>query len=378
MITLFLILFGLYFICMMILVYGFNKVPMFHSEENLSKTRFSIVIPFRNESKNLPSLLKSIFNLKYPSTLFEVIFVNDASEDNSVEIIMKAKATSELNIRLIQNKLISKSPKKDAITEAIKNAKYQWIVTTDADCELSENWLSSLDAYFQKLKAQQESLPVMVCGPVLYKTDNSFLENFQFLDGLSLQAVTIGSFGLQRPILCNGANLAYQKNAFEKVNGFKGNDHISSGDDIFLMEKMQKAFKGKIAFLKSRQRIVLTKPQASWKDAISQRIRWASKTSKQKNPLSIFLGVLVFLMNVLLLTIPVLLFLLPEYWVQFVILFYLKALTDFAVIKKAGMFFNRRISLIKFQWMPLVYAVITVRIVLGSFKGSYVWKDRNY
>ncbi len=378
MITLFLILFGLYFICMMILVYGFNKVPMFHSEENLSKTRFSIVIPFRNESKNLPSLLKSIFNLKYPSTLFEVIFVNDASEDNSVEIIMKAKATSELNIRLIQNKLISKSPKKDAITEAIKNAKYQWIVTTDADCELSENWLSSLDAYFQKLKAQQESLPVMVCGPVLYKTNNSFLENFQFLDGLSLQAVTIGSFGLQRPILCNGANLAYQKDAFKKVNGFKGNDHISSGDDIFLMEKMQKAFKGKIAFLKSRQRIVLTKPQASWKDAISQRIRWASKTSKQKNPLSIFLGVLVFLVNVLLLTIPVLLFLLPEYWMQFVILFYLKALTDFAVIKKAGMFFNRRISLIKFQWMPLVYAVITVRIVLGSFKGNYVWKDRNY
>lgn len=378
MITLFLILFGLYFICMMILVYGFNKVPMFHSEENLSKTRFSIVIPFRNESKNLPSLLKSIFNLKYPSTLFEVIFVNDASEDNSVEIIMKAKATSELNIRLIQNKLISKSPKKDAITEAIKNAKYQWIVTTDADCELSENWLSSLDAYFQKLKAQQESLPVMVCGPVLYKTNNSFLENFQFLDGLSLQAVTIGSFGLQRPILCNGANLAYQKDAFEKVNGFKGNDHISSGDDIFLMEKMQKALKGKIAFLKSRQRIVLTKPQASWKDAISQRIRWASKTSKQKNPLSIFLGVLVFLVNVLLLTIPVLLFLLPEYWMQFVILFYLKALTDFAVIKKAGMFFNRRISLIKFQWMPLVYAVITVRIVLGSFKGNYVWKDRNY
>ncbi len=378
MITLFLILFGLYFICMMILVYGFNKVPMFHSEENLSKTRFSIVIPFRNESKNLPSLLKSIFNLKYPSTLFEVIFVNDASEDNSVEIIMKAKATSELNIRLIQNKLISKSPKKDAITEAIKNAKYQWIVTTDADCELSENWLSSLDAYFQKLKAQQESLPVMVCGPVLYKTNNSFLENFQFLDGLSLQAVTIGSFGLQRPILCNGANLAYQKDAFKKVNGFKGNDHISSGDDIFLMKKMQKAFKGKIAFLKSRQRIVLTKPQASWKDAISQRIRWASKTSKQKNPLSIFLGVLVFLVNVLLLTIPVLLFLLPEYWMQFVILFYLKALTDFAVIKKAGMFFNRRISLIKFQWMPLVYAVITVRIVLGSFKGNYVWKDRNY
>src|SRR5690554_3383007 len=378
MIVLFLILFGLYFICMMILVYGFNTVPMFHSEENPPKTRFSIVIPFRNESENLPSLLNSIFNLKYPSVLFEVIFVNDASEDNSVDIILKAQAITEHNIRVIQNSLISKSPKKDAITEAIKNAKYEWIVTTDADCELSENWLSSLDAFLQKLETQKRSVPVMVCGPVLYKSDNSFLQYFQFLDGLSLQAVTIGSFGLKLPILCNGANLAYQKDAFIKVNGFKGNDHISSGDDIFLMEKMQKAFKGKVVFLKSRQRIVSTKPQVSWKNAISQRIRWSSKTSKQKNPISVFLGLLVFLVNFLMLIIPAFIFLFPEYWVQFIFLFYSKTFTDFIVIKKAARFFNQRISTLNFLWMPLVYAALMVRIVLGSFGGSFVWKGRKH
>lgn len=378
MIAIFLILFGLYFISMMALVYGYNRVPMFHSEMESPATRFSIVIPFRNEAENLPILLKSISNLKYPSALFEIIFVNDASEDTSAELILNAQQTSELNIRLLQNKRISNSPKKDAITEAIKNAKFEWIVTTDADCELSENWLFSLDAFLQNAETQQGITPVMVCGPVLYKSDNSFLGNFQFLDGLSLQAVTIGSFGLQMPILSNGANLAYQKNAFEKVNGFKGNDHIASGDDIFLMEKMRKAFPGQVKFLKSRQRIVSTKPQLSWKDAITQRIRWASKTSKQKNPLSLFLGVLVFLVNFSFLAIAILLILYPGNWMSFILLLYFKIISDFIVIRKAGSLFDKRISLLGFQWMPFVYAAITIRVVLGSFRGSYSWKGRKY
>lgn len=373
-----LMLFGLYFICMMVLAYGFAKFPMFRSEKESPATRFSLVIPFRNEGENLPLLLESISNLKYPSALFEIIFVNDASEDTSAEIILKAQETSEFSIRLLQNRRISNSPKKDAITVAIKNAKHEWIVTTDADCVLPENWLKSLDAFFQIGENEQENTPVMVCGPVLYKSNNSFLENFQFLDGLSLQAVTIGSFGLQMPILCNGANLAYQKYAFEKVNGFKGNDHIASGDDIFLMEKMRKSFPGQVKFLKSRQRIVSTKPQLSWKDAITQRIRWASKTSKQKNSLSLFLGVLVFLVNFSFLTIPILLILYPENWIAFVILLYLKIASDFIVIRQAASFFEKRISLWSFQWMPFVYAAITILVVLGSFRGNYSWKGRKY
>lgn len=373
-----LMLFGLYFICMMVLAYGFAKFPMFRSEKESPATRFSLVIPFRNEGENLPLLLESISNLKYPSALFEIIFVNDASEDTSAEIILKAQETSEFSIRLLQNRRISNSPKKDAITVAIKNAKHEWIVTTDADCVLPENWLKSLDAFFQIGENEQENTPVMVCGPVLYKSNNSFLENFQFLDGLSLQAVTIGSFGLQMPILCNGANLAYQKYAFEKVNGFKGNDHIASGDDIFLMEKMRKSFPGQVKFLKSRQRIVSTKPQLSWKDAITQRIRWASKTSKQKNSLSLFLGVLVFLVNFSFLTIPILLILYPENWIAFVIFLYLKIASDFIVIRQAASFFEKRISLWSFQWMPFVYAAITILVVLGSFRGNYSWKGRKY
>ena len=89
MIWVFTIIFSAYFLCMLVLVYGFRKVPIFSSEITQNKTRFSVIIPFRNEAENLPNLLRSINLLQYPAEMFEVIFINDASEDASEAIILK-------------------------------------------------------------------------------------------------------------------------------------------------------------------------------------------------------------------------------------------------------------------------------------------------
>lgn len=372
MILAFIILFSAYFFCMMALVYGFKKVSAFSCEETLSATRFSVIIPFRNEAENLPNLIKSIENLNYPSELFEVILVNDASEDNSEKIVSEAIEKSRFSIKLIQNKRTSNSPKKDAISEAIKNSKFEWIVTTDSDCILPKNWLKTLDAFIKK------NNPVMVCDPVLYKSNESFLENFQQLDGFSLQVVTIGSFGLNNPLLCNGANLAYQKNAFLKVDGFLGNDHIASGDDIFLLEKMKKAFPKHVQFLKSKEAIVFTQPQKDWKSIINQRIRWASKTSKQKNTISLLLGILVFLVNISALALPLFMIFDTENLFIYLSLLFLKIIIDFIVVFQSALFFGEKISFWKFLLQPFVYAVIILIVVIGSFSGNYSWKGRNF
>src|SRR5690606_4720876 len=92
-------------------------------------------------------LLKTIAKLNYPFELLEIIFVNDTSEVNSEAIIAAAIEKSKFSIKLIQNKRASNSPKKDAIQEAIKNSNCEWIITTDADCERPENWLSVYDRY---------------------------------------------------------------------------------------------------------------------------------------------------------------------------------------------------------------------------------------
>ncbi len=376
MILSFYILFGLYYACMVILMIGFRRLPIFSSEETQPQTSFTVIIPFRNEAENLPTLLKSISNLNYPSELFEIIFINDDSQDTSEEIIQQIIGEGEISIQVSQNKRTSNSPKKDAISEGINHSKFNWIVTTDADCEFSQNWLRKMDSFIQNSK--KEKNPMMLCGPVVYKSDGNFLETFQQLDGLSLQSVTIGSFGLKNPLLNNGANLTYQKAAFRQVSGFSGNDHIASGDDIFLMEKFKEAFPGQVQYLKSKEFAVYTKPQTSWKQVINQRIRWASKTSKQKNLSSIFLGFLVFLVNISFLTIPFLIFFDSKCLIRYLLLLFLKVLIDYFFIRQSAIFFGEKISFWKFQGFPFIYSLLVVIVFFGSLNGGYSWKGRRF
>ncbi len=345
----------------------------------MPQIRFSLVIPFRNEQENLPALLGSLSKLDYPPDLYEVLFINDGSKDASEEIIKRAMGNIDISIKIFPNKRLSDSPKKDAISEGIKLSTYNWIVTTDADCEFSRDWLKALDGFIQSgSKKGNTEEPKMICGPVLYKSDNRFVHDFQNMDGLSLQAVTVGSFGLERPILCNGANLAYRKDAFYAVNGFIGNDHIASGDDIFLLEKMTKAFPGGVRFLKSKEAIVLTKPQPTWRDVIAQRIRWASKIDQQKNPYSLFLGILVAAVNLAFLLIPfAMLFDFPNS-PFYLFLFLLKIFSDYLLILKSAKFYGKPIPFLEFPPFPIAYSIVVILVFFKGLGGKYTWKDRNF
>ena len=96
-------------------IYGFDQVSEFKYKETSTKTKFSVIVPFRNEAKNLPTLLNSISKLEYPFPNFEIIFVNDASEDASCQIIKNHLMSSDVDFKILQNKRKSKSPKKDAL-----------------------------------------------------------------------------------------------------------------------------------------------------------------------------------------------------------------------------------------------------------------------
>src|SRR5690554_1672568 len=377
MITGFSILFGTYFLCLVALIIGFRKLNRFSPKEITPNTSFTIIVPFRNESENLPILLKSISSLNYPSNLVTVFLVNDDSNDDSEEIIQKSIEESNFSIRMIQNNGVSNSPKKDAISTGVKHTTSEWIVTTDADCELPESWLKTFDVFIQNNRENNHN-PVMICAPVIYKSNGSFIETFQKLDGLSLQTVTMGSFGLNNPLLSNGANLAYRKDAFEQVDGFSGNNHIASGDDIFLLEKIKKDYPKQVTFLKSKESAVYTTPQTSWSQLINQRIRWASKTSKQKNPSSIVLGLIVFLTNILFLVAPVLMILDQDYLTIYLLLILSKVLIDYIIIQQSAMSLKVNISFWKFLQLPFVYSLLILIVVIKSFKGSYSWKDRQF
>lgn len=355
----------IYAITISSLIYGFFKVKKYQNKGLSPMRSFTIIVPFRNEAENLPKLLNSFSNLNYPTYLFEVILVDDASNEKFRPSIIDYKLSIIDNIRL------SKSPKKDAITTAMQHVKTDWVITTDADCIVPENWLLTFDNYIQ------ENNVSMLAGAVTYQCENSFLDHFQQLDLTSLQGATIGSFGINKGFMCNGANLAYKKSLFESLNGFEGNDKIASGDDVFLLQKAIEKFPKEVHYLKADEAIVTTKPTENWSDLFYQRVRWAAKTSSYKSAFGKFLGLIVFFGN--LSFVIGFFFLLFGIWSYpiFVIFAFTKFLVDYMLLYFANKFLTKtRIKSLLLS--SLLYPFFSSTVALYSLFGSYEWKDRQF
>ncbi|WP_179337159.1 glycosyltransferase [Winogradskyella ludwigii] len=367
-----------YLVVIALLTYGFDKVKNFKLQDLQPKTKFSVVIPFRNEAENLPKLLASISNLNYPKAMFEVILIDDDSEDDSVSIIENFVNTSRKNhdtlvdaIKIIKNSRTSNSPKKDAITSAIKISKFNWIVTTDADCLLPKYWLDTFDECIQTRQVN------CIVAPVTYHGKTSFFNRFQTLDFLSLQGATIGGFGIKKPFMCNGGNFAYCKSDFYTVNGFDGNTTISSGDDVFLLEKLRHLDAKKVYYLKSKHAIVTTNPTETTKQLIQQRLRWASKTSNYKYWFAKLVGLIVLLGNLIFIgLIPAVLFTNLSLKIG-IALFVIKFSIDFLLLFKTSRFFKQENLLLSYLLSSFIYPFFNVYIAFLSFFTSYEWKGRS-
>jgi len=357
------------------LIHKIKKEHVFEQSTDITSsenTYFSVLIPFRNEAQNIPELLTTLSKIEYPTSHFEIIFIDDASEDNSKSIIQECIQNTHLNIKVLNNKPYSNSPKKDAITLGVKNAKHSWIVTTDADCLVPSTWLSELNTFIKT------EAPHFVAMPVLVKKKNSVVALFQYFETLALQGITLATYRLKRPFLCNGANLAYKKDLFFEVNGYEGNNHLASGDDIFLLEKIRKLANTNIRYVCSRNVLVTTSPEDSWSTSIQQRVRWASKTKTQKNTTALALGIVMLLSNISVIASLILVFIFPlkvMYWISFI---FMKWITDGLLLKFTATTFQEDFddsdTIIPLFVQPFLYCWIAVH----SLKGNYTWKGREH
>ncbi|WP_339846549.1 glycosyltransferase [uncultured Dokdonia sp.] len=348
----------------------------FDNRTTAHENGFTVIVPFRNETKNLPRLLTSLAAIDYPSHNWELILVNDESTDNSLEVINQCLTNNPIsNVSIINNVRTTASPKKDALQTAINKAQHNWIVTTDADCYVPTQWLATLDATIQ------QEQPLMVIMPVAIATTArpSFLTAYEQLDFLSLMGATAGSFYFGLPFLCNGANLAYEKEAFKAVQGFANNDHIASGDDHFLLEKFQERFKDKISYLRSQDAIVTTQPQELWNIFIAQRTRWAAKSSAYTFWFSKLMGLLVVSVNLMSgIGLIYLAFAKAETQSLIIIALLLKIIADGILITTEAQFY-KKLSYLK--WYPIVmicYPFLSTYIAIKSITSSYQWKGRDY
>ncbi|MBZ9728595.1 glycosyltransferase [Salegentibacter sp. JZCK2] len=367
-----------YSVLILMLLYGWKKTQEFPSENSPAEIGFSIVIPFRNEAENLPDLLNSLTQINYLKTKFEIILVNDESEDNSVEIIEKFQKTySEFKLVILENRRVSNSPKKDAISTAINSANLEYILTTDADCRVPENWLKTYSDFILKTGNRLIAGPVSLRQVAAKIKQKPNFRNFEELDILSLQASTAGAFGLEKAFMCNGANLCYEKEAFLEVSGFSGNDEIASGDDVFLLQKFQQE-NYKVGFLKSRNAIVYTRPQNNLGNLVSQRIRWASKAPAYKSLFAKFTGLSVLLMNLSLVIAAILVFVLVLPYQPILIIFLIKFNLDFILIFSSAKFFQRETVLRSYFWSSIFYPFFSTYVAVKSLFSDFYWKGRQF
>ena len=346
---------------------AWNQVPVYDIDDVMD-VKVSVIIAVRNEEKNISDLVTLLGNQSLPKALFEVIFVDDHSEDNTLNILKCAK--SEHFSLIILQLPDGISSKKKAIEYGIRSASGDLIITTDADCRMGPLWIKSYASCYKKTGAK------FIAAPVIMETHNSFRDIFQSLDFIAMQAITGASVHKHFHTMCNGANLAYTRMAFIEANGFEGIDEIPSGDDMLLMHKIYSMHPDKVLYMKNKEAIVTTHPETSWKNFIHQRIRWASKAVHYKDKRIFYVLLLTYLLNACYMVLAIA-SIVKVSWLSFLLLFLLaKILIEFPFVNAAAIFFGQQRLMKFFPFLqPIHILYVIVSGWLGRF-GSYEWKSR--
>ncbi|HEX5169195.1 MAG TPA: glycosyltransferase [Cyclobacteriaceae bacterium] len=357
-------IFFAYVLLIIFLLLGWDQVVLKTPPSSRCDETITVLIPVRNEEENIVKLLSDI--QKQTDKSFEVIVIDDHSDDNTCQQVVAVIANGFENLRI--TRLTETFGKKSALTLGVEEAKGSLIVTTDADCRVDRLWLSGFRECFS------DSSVLLAFGAVRIGAGGTLWTSMQAIELASLIGSGAGTLGLGFPTMCNGANLAYRKEAFLAVGGYSGNESIPSGDDEFLMRKIHSRFPGSIRFVASAENVVETNP-VSFTSFIHQRIRWAGKWRLNSDVYTKLLALFVgfFHLSYLL----ALIMLMLRY--NFILLLTVvtsKSFLEFVLLRKVMRFLNSPWSWSAFIILQFIYPFYVVSIgVLANLK-SPIWKGR--
>ena len=347
---------------------GLNKLIVV--EDRVIDEFISIIIPFRNESENILSSLKSIEGLTYPKEKFEVIYVNDNSTDDSVFKLEQAIKLENIKVLKRVDAKTNQAHKKRAVKFGIENSKGDIIVTTDADCTHKPDWLQNLLCYFDDDTG-------FVSGPVDFIDDKKIFTRLQRLEFAGLILSGAGLIGNKSPVICNGANLAYRENVYTKVNGFEDNLNLSSGDDEILMQKIFYETNFQIKFSLNKDAISYTNPSKTFSEFFQQRRRWASKGLFYKNKIIVAKLIFIFLFYCSLLIQLLLGIIFSKiFLITFIISYLAKILIEFIILKKGTKLLYSDEILKPFFLAEIFHIPYIIFSALFGLLGNYKWKNR--
>lgn len=251
-----------YAIFLIAVVVGLSRLP--RAGTSAARPFVSILVAARNEERHLGACLESLRGQTYPPDLYEIIVVDDGSTDTTSAVI-QGQITAIKNLRSIR--IDGGGSKTAALARGIEAARGEIILTTDADCVVRPDWVASMVSRF-------DSQTVFVAGPVIEREGSGILAGMSRLEFLGLIGVAGGLIGIRVPVFCNGASLAFRKQAFLAIGGY-GEGQWS--DDEALLQRFHGFYPDGIAYAADAGAVVVTQPSSSFTEFWHQRVRWASK-----------------------------------------------------------------------------------------------------
>lgn len=360
-------------ICYVYLLAGYitswNKIEDWKTPLDFSPSKLlSIIIPARNEAKNITACLKSISDNNYSKDKYEIILIDDHSEDQTSAL---AASLSIPNLKVLKQEE-GRQGKKQALKLGIQQSKGELILTTDADCVYDKEWLRTMVSFFDNHQAK------LVTAPIAFHNPKGYFQKFQALDLNGLMVITAAGIQTEKQFMANGANMMYSKEIFNEVNGFRGNEHLASGDDMFLVHKVSELYPDDIHFVKAKESVVSTSAEASLFSFLEQRKRWATKTTHYTDRRLLMVLSIVFLLCITI-VLNIFVFSIFNALFLFIGLFqlFIKMILDYLFLSNITSYFGTRSLMKAFlpaNLMHLIY--ICYSGVAGLFGGKYEWKGR--
>jgi len=335
--------------------------------------KVSILVPARNEEASILRCLKSLWNQSYPKEKYEVIIIDDHSTDATAAVV-ELFIESKPNFTLLRHNKSPLTPtfKKQALDFGLKSVTGDLIMTIDADTVAQPKWIEEILGHYQ-------SNTGMVAGLITFdkELETTIFHKIQTLEFAGIVFCGVGAVGNNNPVICNGSNLSYRLKAFKDAGGYKGNEHLPSGDDDLLLQKIHTQTNWEITYSLSPASINYTAPISSLKGFINQRARWASKSLHYpKRWLLLLMLSVYFFYAFTLILIPLSIFQLFS-WKIYLVGILLKIFPEYLILMKGLKILNRR-ELI-WYFIPAQFFQSLYVLIVGflGFNKKYTWKGKN-
>lgn len=330
----------------------------------------TVIVPVRNEAASVTDLLKGLQAQNYPRDRWELIVADDGSTDRTADAVVECLEDSRIRWEVLSIDQSEGGSKKKAVMRAIGKARGEWILTTDGDCRVGEAWIRSMTA------CMKEEV-VLVAGPVRMIGAPSFIGKLQTCEWIGLQCIGAAGIFRRRYFYCNGANLAYRRQAFLESGGYSGDRERLSGDDTDVLLRFRRRWPYGIRFQADQAAIVETDAEEGVRSAFLQRHRWASKIPVALTAYTLGISVVAWLAHAGFLLMIGLCLHTPLLLSALIPVFLLKVVSEYVLLKDGGVYFDQRISFPLILSAQPLYALYITLVGVAAVFIPYTWKGRS-